>query len=129
MTIECDVLQLCNCDRSLRNTGLLVVRLHERQREPPPCARVGRGMSPHFRIARNPIICQDRLWTNARTIDICQRSKWVGRFDTQDFGEPVGGAACRETGEDTGVFEREWTGGATVQWDCAAGHGKITRKP
>jgi hypothetical protein len=47
----------------------------------------------------------------------------------QDFGEPVGGAACRETGEDTGVFEREWTGGATVQWDCAAGHGKIARKP
>ena len=56
----------------------------------------------------------------------------VGRFLNtvlQDFGEPVGGAACRETGEDTGVFEREWTGGATVQWDCAAGHGKIARKP
>merc|ERR1712039_178209 len=42
-----------------------------------------------------------------------------------DFGEPAdGGAACAETGEDTGVFERKYSK-ATVQWDCASGHGKI----
>lgn len=42
-----------------------------------------------------------------------------------DFGEPVGGAACHETGDDSGVFERKWTK-ATVQWDCSVGHGKIS---
>ena len=47
------------------------------------------------------------------------------RVFLQDFGEPVGGAACKETSD--GVFEREWTG-ATVQWDCGTGHGKITKK-
>jgi hypothetical protein len=35
--------------------------------------------------------------------------------------------ACKETGAGTGVFEHEWTS-ATVQQDCAAMHGKITRK-
>eukprot|EP01052_Picozoa_sp_SAG31_P053553 SAG31_NODE_13791_length_846_cov_2.890228_1_plen_149_part_00 len=44
-----------------------------------------------------------------------------------DFGEPVGGAACAETGEDTGVFSRSYTK-ATVEWDCGVGHGKITPK-
>ena len=44
-----------------------------------------------------------------------------------DYGEPLGGAACEETGEGSGVFEREWTA-ATVQWDCATMHGKIARK-
>eukprot|EP00463_Aulacantha_scolymantha_P000208 TRINITY_DN1115_c0_g1_i1.p1 TRINITY_DN1115_c0_g1~~TRINITY_DN1115_c0_g1_i1.p1 ORF type:complete len:164 (+),score=20.64 TRINITY_DN1115_c0_g1_i1:728-1219(+) len=43
----------------------------------------------------------------------------------EDFGEPIGGAACSETGADTGVFQRKWTK-ATVTWDCKAGHGKIT---
>jgi hypothetical protein len=43
----------------------------------------------------------------------------------EEFGEPA--APCKETGADTGVFEREWSG-ATVQWDCATGHGTITRK-
>ena len=42
----------------------------------------------------------------------------------QDFGEPVGGAACYETGDDSGIFERKWTK-ATVQWDCSVGHGRI----
>ena len=45
----------------------------------------------------------------------------------EDFGEPVGGLPCKETGEDTGVFEREWSA-ATVTWDCAKGHGEISRK-
>ena len=46
----------------------------------------------------------------------------------EDFGVPVdNGAACKETGVGTGVFTREWTG-ATVQWDCGTGHGKITKK-
>ena len=43
----------------------------------------------------------------------------------EEFGEPA--APCKETGADTGVFEREWSG-ATVQWDCTTGHGTITRK-
>merc|ERR1712190_526912 len=61
---------------------------------------------------------------------------WVGCTDGQqfrarakewdmDFGEPVDGAACAETGADSGIFERKWSK-ATVQWDCAAGHGKIS---
>ena len=43
----------------------------------------------------------------------------------EDFGEPVGGAACKERA--AGVYVREWTG-ATVLWDCSVGHGKIVRK-
>ena len=43
-----------------------------------------------------------------------------------EFGEPTGGA-CAETGGGTGVFTREYSG-ASVQWDCSAGRGKITRK-
>merc|ERR1712190_69601 len=61
---------------------------------------------------------------------------WVGCTDGQqfrarakewdmDFGEPIDGAACAETGADSGIFERKWSK-ATVQWDCAAGHGKIS---
>ena len=68
----------------------------------------------------------------------------------EDFGEPIGGAACaffcglptapflarswfvarrcHETGEGSGVFEREWSK-ATVRWDCAKGHGDIVPKP
>ena len=46
-----------------------------------------------------------------------------------DYGEPLG--VCKETGADSGVFEREWSG-ATVRWDCnaAAGaqHGAILPK-
>ena len=75
----------------------------------------------------------------------------------EDFGEPIGGAACaffcelaqavveglkpscpqpwklfvarrcHETGEGSGVFEREWSK-ATVRWDCAKGHGEIVPK-
>ena len=42
-----------------------------------------------------------------------------------DFGSPS--APCKETGSDTGVFERSWSK-ATVQWDCSTAHGKITTK-
>lgn len=42
----------------------------------------------------------------------------------EDFGEVVDGAACAETGANTGIFERKWTK-ATVSWDCNAGTGKI----
>ena len=34
---------------------------------------------------------------------------------------------CHETGEGSGVFEREWSK-ATVRWDCAKGHGEIVPK-
>ena len=43
-----------------------------------------------------------------------------------EYGEPVGGAACKEI-ESSGVFERQWTG-ATVRWDCNKGHGEIQTK-
>lgn len=44
----------------------------------------------------------------------------------EDFGEPVD-ANCYETSPgSSGVFTRAWTG-ATVSWDCAAGHGSIDR--
>lgn len=43
----------------------------------------------------------------------------------EEFGEPL--AVCAETAPGSGVFSREWTG-ATVQFDCNAGHGSITRK-
>jgi hypothetical protein len=45
----------------------------------------------------------------------------------EDFGKPVNGAACAETGTNTGVFKREWTK-ATVQWDCSTGRGSLTPK-
>ena len=46
----------------------------------------------------------------------------------EDFGEPANaGAACAETGADTGVFRREWTK-ATVEWDCSKAAGTITKK-
>lgn len=45
----------------------------------------------------------------------------------QDFGEPIGGAACVETFSETGIiFERKYSK-ATVQWDCDAGQGKISQ--
>ena len=43
----------------------------------------------------------------------------------EEFGEPLG--VCAETAPGSGVFAREWAG-ATVQFDCNAGHGSITRK-
>ena len=43
-----------------------------------------------------------------------------------EFGEPTAGA-CAETGKGTGVFERSYSR-ALVQWDCNAGHGRITPK-
>lgn len=43
----------------------------------------------------------------------------------EDFGEPVD-AFCSETGVNTGVFSRAWSG-ANVVWDCNAGHGQINR--
>eukprot|EP01043_Picozoa_sp_COSAG02_P008110 COSAG02_NODE_253_length_26942_cov_80.561152_2_plen_587_part_00 len=39
-----------------------------------------------------------------------------------DFGEPLN--VCKETREGSGVYERKWSR-ATVQWDCASGHGQI----
>ena len=41
--------------------------------------------------------------------------------------QPVLARRCHETGEGSGVFEREWSK-ATVRWDCAKGHGEIVRK-
>merc|ERR1719445_1598311 len=42
-----------------------------------------------------------------------------------DYGEPI--SPCKETGEDTGVFVRNFAK-ANVQWDCKTGLGKISMK-
>ena len=47
-------------------------------------------------------------------------------FDV-DYGVPVGGQLCKETGPGSGVFEREYTK-AHVQHDCASGKSTITMK-
>ncbi len=44
----------------------------------------------------------------------------------EEFGAPTAGA-CTETAPGSGVFTRELEA-ATVQWDCNARHGSITRK-
>jgi len=46
-------------------------------------------------------------------------------WDMDFGGAPT--AACAETGANTGVFSREYPK-ATVEWDCAAGHGSIKWK-
>ena len=43
----------------------------------------------------------------------------------EEYGEPKG--VCKETQAGSGIYEREWTK-ATVQWDCATAHGKISAK-
>jgi hypothetical protein len=43
----------------------------------------------------------------------------------EEYGEPLG--VCKETQAGSGIYEREWAK-ATVQWDCATAHGKITAK-
>ena len=35
----------------------------------------------------------------------------------RDYGEPVNGEQCSETGPNSGVFTREWTR-ASIQMDC-----------
>ena len=44
-----------------------------------------------------------------------------------DYGEPVGGQVCAETGSGTGVFEREYTK-ASVRMDCNSWTPTITMK-
>ena len=43
----------------------------------------------------------------------------------EEFGEPL--SVCKETMPGSGIYEREWTK-ASVEWDCASAHGKITAK-
>lgn len=42
-----------------------------------------------------------------------------------DYGVPSG--VCAETGDNTGVFRREWSK-ATIEWDCHSAKGSITMK-
>lgn len=43
-----------------------------------------------------------------------------------DYGEPTD-TVCKETGEDSGIFTREWSK-ASVKMDCASYTGEITMK-
>ena len=45
-----------------------------------------------------------------------------------DFGEPLGGARCKETSEGSGIFSREWTN-AHVSLDTNTNKATITMKP
>lgn len=93
----------------------------------------GKGVTPagftdytaEFLLTRGPYAILGYSWCGCT--NGMQARPRAAEWDS-DFGEPAGdGAACAETGTDTGVFERQWSK-ATVQWDCGAGHGKITPK-
>jgi hypothetical protein len=92
----------------------------------------GSGVSPQnftdftaeFMLTRGPFAMLGYGWSGCT--DGEQTRPRATEWDTE-YGQPVNGAACAETGEDTGIFRREWTA-ATVEWDCASGHGKISPK-
>ena len=97
----------------------------------------GAGVTPNqftdytaeFMLTRGPYALLGYSW--AGCTDGQQFRTRAKEWDVTTYGEPVDGAACKETTAGSGVFEREWTG-ATFQWDCNAGptaqHGKITMK-
>lgn len=77
----------------------------------------------------------------SRNIAVCSYD-WNGCYPQQvarmarppqmmeDFGVPLN-EHCRETGDNTGIFTRNWSKAAIV-WDCnviGASGGKITRLP
>lgn len=74
-----------------------------------------------FLLTRGPYAILGYSWCGCTN---GQQSRPRAKEWDEDFGEPMGGAACAETGNDTGIFERKWSK-ATVQWDCSTGHGKI----
>lgn len=91
----------------------------------------GRGVSAQnftdftaeFLLTRGPFAMLGYSWcgcTNGQ-----EMRPRAAEWDMDTYGEPT--AACAETGAGTGVFERSYSG-ASVQWDCNAGHGKITPK-
>ena len=45
----------------------------------------------------------------------------------EDYGEPTDGTLCKETATNSEVFTREYSK-ATVQLDCKAWKGTITKK-
>ena len=45
----------------------------------------------------------------------------------EDYGEPVGGALCKETAANSEIFTREYSK-ASVQLDCKAWKGTVTMK-
>ena len=97
----------------------------------------GNGVTPQqftdytaeFLLTRGPYAMLGYSWCGCTNGE--QMRPRAAEWD-EDFGSPMeGGAACKETGEGTGVFSREWSG-ATVEWNCNAkpgtAYGKITRK-
>ena len=76
-----------------------------------------------FLLTRGPYAGIGYSWSGCTSAAAPMAKEWL-----EDFGEPVGGAPCAETGRGSGVFEREWTK-ARVRWDCNSGRGSLTRKP
>jgi hypothetical protein len=74
-----------------------------------------------FLLTRGPYALLGFSWFGCTDGD--KQNPRAAEWD-QDFGEPVD-AFCHETST-AGVFTRAWTG-ATVTWDCNAGHGQIAR--
>lgn len=56
----------------------------------------------------------------------CRRYYFPPEFNV-DYGEPVGGALCKETAANSEIFTREYSK-ASVQLDCKAWKGTITMK-
>merc|ERR1712080_227320 len=86
----------------------------------------GKGVTPagftdytaEFLLTRGPYAILGYSWCGCTN---GQQARPRAKEWDDDFGEPINdGAACSETGADTGVFERNWTK-AMITWDCKAG--------
>jgi hypothetical protein len=97
----------------------------------------GFGMTPQgftdwtaeFLLTRGPYAILGYTWFGCTNGD--EENPRAPEWD-EEFGQPLTDAngtalTCAETAPGSGVFAREWTG-ATVTWDCNAGHGSITKK-
>ena len=97
----------------------------------------GEGVSPaafteytaEFLLTRGPYALLGYSWCGCTN---GQHARPRAKEWDEDFGEPAGGAACRETGPGTGIFQRLWKKGTMaqqqqyrVQWDCNKGKGAI----
>jgi hypothetical protein len=90
--------------------------------QPDVAVSEGESLTAEFLLTRGPFAFIGYGWVGC-TKGAVQRPfpmEW-GR----DYGMPR--APCKESGKDTGVFQRSWTK-ADVQWDCRGALGTITMK-
>merc|ERR1712083_442004 len=74
----------------------------------------GSGVTPagftdytaEFLLTRGPYAILGYSWCGCTN---GQQSRPRAKEWDEDFGEPIGGLACTETGEDTGSFQRRWS--------------------